>query len=129
MHTERRSASTVGPQPVLTSYTLCCDPVNSLVPESILKKRRTLEQVKAKRAAKVAAESVHRKKVRQIAFKSAEKYVKEYRQVSSPSSLYRHLGSSLSRSLTLNHSPSLDREAECAAASPGQEHGQLLRAG
>lgn len=51
------------------------------MPESILKKRRTLEQVKAKRAAKAAAEKVHRKKVRQIAFKSAEKYVKEYRQV------------------------------------------------
>jgi glycyl-tRNA synthetase alpha subunit len=54
----------------------------SLVPESILKKRRTLEQVKAKRAAKATAEKKHRKKVRQIAFKSAEKYVKEYRQVS-----------------------------------------------
>lgn len=53
------------------------------MPESILKKRRTLEQVKAKRAAKAAADKVHRKKVRQIAFKSAEKYVKEYRQVRS----------------------------------------------
>ncbi|KAF1772801.1 Cytochrome f large domain [Phytophthora cactorum] len=52
-----------------------------LVPESILKKRRTLEQVKAKRVAKAAADRVHRKKVRQIAFKSAEKYVKEYRQL------------------------------------------------
>lgn len=55
---------------------------NSLVPESILKKRRTVEQVKEKRAAKAVAEKTHRKKVRQIAFKSAEKYVKEYRQVS-----------------------------------------------
>lgn len=54
----------------------------SLVPESILKKRRTVEQVKEKRAAKAVAEKTHRKKVRQIAFKSAEKYVKEYRQVS-----------------------------------------------
>lgn len=54
----------------------------SLVPESLLKKRRTVEAVKAKRAAKAVAEKAHRKKVRQIAFKSAEKYVKEYRQVS-----------------------------------------------
>lgn len=57
-------------------------PSYSLVPESILKKRRTVEQVKEKRTAKAVAEKAHRKKVRQIAFKSAEKYVKEYRQVS-----------------------------------------------
>jgi hypothetical protein len=53
----------------------------SLVPESVLKKRRTLDAVKAKRAAKAQKDKAHRAKVRQIAFKSAEKYVKEYRQV------------------------------------------------
>ncbi|CCI48661.1 hypothetical protein ABG067_001415 [Albugo candida] len=52
-----------------------------LVPESILKKRRTIQQVKEKRAQKVASIRTHSKKVRQIAFKSAEKYVKEYRQM------------------------------------------------
>lgn len=52
-----------------------------LVPESVLKKRRTVEAVKAKRVAKAAQEKKHRKTVRQIAFKSAEKYVKEYRNV------------------------------------------------
>ena len=56
-------------------------PFYSLVPESILKKRRTLQQVKEKRVAKSVADKSHRKKVRQIAFKSAEKYIKEYRQV------------------------------------------------
>lgn len=65
---------------------------HSLVPESILKKRRTLEQVKAKRTAKAAADKVHRKKVRQIAFKSAEKYVKEYRQVRSHALILYHDG-------------------------------------
>jgi large subunit ribosomal protein L7e len=64
----------------------CC---YSLVPESILKKRRTLEQVKAKRTAKAAADKVHRKKVRQIAFKSAEKYIKEYRQLEKQSVILR----------------------------------------
>lgn len=63
-------------RPNLLTFASC-----SIVPESVLKKRRTVEQVKAKRAAKAVAEKVHRKKVRQIAFKSAEKYVKEYRQV------------------------------------------------
>ncbi|GAB9462888.1 60S ribosomal protein l7 [Globisporangium polare] len=60
-----------------------------LVPESILKKRRTVEQVKEKRAAKAVAEKTHRKKVRQIAFKSAEKYVKEYRQIEKQNVLLR----------------------------------------
>ncbi len=52
-----------------------------LVPESILKKRRTLEAVKIKKAEAGAAARKHRAKVKQIAFKSAEKYVKEYRMV------------------------------------------------
>ncbi|RLN20522.1 hypothetical protein BBJ28_00004208 [Nothophytophthora sp. Chile5] len=77
--------------PVLTFVcALICAPIPySLVPESILKKRRTLDQVKAKRAAKATANKVHRKKVRQIAFKSAEKYVKEYRQIEKQSVLLR----------------------------------------
>lgn len=50
-----------------------------LVPESVLKKRRTLDQIKAKRAALAQAEKKNRKVKRDIAFKSAEKYVKEYR--------------------------------------------------
>lgn len=60
-----------------------------LVPESVLKKRRTVEQVKAKRAAKALKAKDHRKKVRQVAFKSAEKYVKEYRQMEKQSVLLR----------------------------------------
>jgi len=53
----------------------------SLVPESILKKRRTLQDVQAKRAAATKKQKDHRAVVRSIAFKSAEKYVKEYRQI------------------------------------------------
>jgi len=54
---------------------------NVLVPESILKKRRTLQAVKAKKAEAGVAARKHRAKVAQIAFKSAEKYVKEYRNI------------------------------------------------
>lgn len=61
----------------------------SLIPESILKKRRTLDEVKAKRAHKIAAERKQRKQSRQIAFKSAEKYVKEYRQMEKQNILLR----------------------------------------
>ncbi|KAF0727544.1 hypothetical protein Ae201684_014372 [Aphanomyces euteiches] len=61
----------------------------SLVPESILKKRRTLEAVKAKKVEAVAATKKHAHKVRQIAFKSAEKYVKEYRQIEKQNVLLR----------------------------------------
>jgi 60S ribosomal protein uL30 len=60
-----------------------------LVPESVLKKRRTIEQVKAKRNAKSVALKTHRKKVRQIAFKSAEKYVKEYRAMEKQNTILR----------------------------------------
>lgn len=59
------------------------------MPESILKKRRTVEEVKAKRVAKGLKEKAHRAKVRQIAFKSAEKYVKEYRQIEKTNVLLR----------------------------------------
>uniref|UniRef100_A0A4W5KKR4 Uncharacterized protein n=1 Tax=Hucho hucho TaxID=62062 RepID=A0A4W5KKR4_9TELE len=45
------------------------------------KKRRTLEAVKTKKAEASVASKKHRAQVRQIAFKSAEKYVKEYRAV------------------------------------------------
>ncbi|RLO02761.1 hypothetical protein DYB28_000094 [Aphanomyces astaci] len=60
-----------------------------LVPESILKKRRTLEVVKAKKAEAVVAAKKHSLKVKQIAFKSAEKYVKEYRSIEKQNVLLR----------------------------------------
>ena len=53
----------------------------SAVPENVLKKRRTLQEVKATRQRKAAAAKVSRKAKRKQAFKSAEKYVQEYRQM------------------------------------------------
>jgi 60S ribosomal protein uL30 len=50
------------------------------VPESVLKKRRTLETIKAERTARLAAEAKAKKANRALIFKRAEKYVKEYRQ-------------------------------------------------
>jgi len=49
------------------------------VPESFLKKRKTLDEIKAQRAAKKADEKKAKKATRRIQFKNAEKYVKEYR--------------------------------------------------
>lgn len=49
------------------------------VPESVLKKRKTLEELAAKSQAKKASEKVSRKKNRREIFKRAEKYVKEYK--------------------------------------------------
>jgi len=49
------------------------------VPESLLKKRKTLDEIKAKRDA-ARTETIKKKKAdRKIIFKRAEKYVKEYR--------------------------------------------------
>lgn len=48
-------------------------------PESYLKKRATLADIRAKRAARVANAKKHKKVVRSEIFKRAEKYVKEYR--------------------------------------------------
>lgn len=50
------------------------------VPESVLKKRRSLQEIKATRAAKAAASKLSRKAKRKTAFKSAEKYVVEYQK-------------------------------------------------
>lgn len=50
------------------------------VPEAVLKKRRTLQEVKAARLSKAAAAKVSRRAKRKQAFKSAEKYVQEYRK-------------------------------------------------
>jgi len=50
------------------------------VPESVLKKRRTLEQIKAARNERLAKETKAKKVNRAAIFKRAEKYVKEYRQ-------------------------------------------------
>jgi len=50
-------------------------------PESILKKRRTVEARNAAATAAALKRKVHRKKMRGKAFKSAEKYVKEYKQM------------------------------------------------
>jgi large subunit ribosomal protein L7e len=49
------------------------------VPESLLKKRKTLEEIKAKRSAKQAELKKTKKDSRKIIFKRAESYVKEYR--------------------------------------------------
>jgi len=55
--------------------------VQTLVPESVLKKRRTLEEIQAKKAADaVVAKKASRAKKGQI-FRRAEKYVKEYKQM------------------------------------------------
>ena len=56
------------------SFSLC-----SKIPESFLKKRKTLDEIKAKREA-ARTEQVKKNKVqRKVIFKRAEKYVKEYR--------------------------------------------------
>jgi large subunit ribosomal protein L7e len=50
------------------------------VPESVLKKRKSLAELRAHRATKATEKAVKLKKARKIQFKRAEKYVKEYRQ-------------------------------------------------
>lgn len=50
------------------------------VPESVLKKRRTQEAIKAKRAAAAVAQRRRSKAQRKEYFKRAEKYVQEYKQ-------------------------------------------------
>lgn len=50
------------------------------VPESVLKKRRTQEAIKAKRAAAAVAQRKRMKAARKEYFKRAEKYVREYKQ-------------------------------------------------
>jgi large subunit ribosomal protein L7e len=49
-------------------------------PESFLKKRKTLEEIKAKRAVAKAEKKKKTRQTRRLIFKRAEKYVKEYRQ-------------------------------------------------
>merc|ERR1712054_76707 len=49
------------------------------VPESVLKKRKTQEKIQADKQAAAATEKQARKTKRVAAYKSAEKYVKEYR--------------------------------------------------
>jgi len=49
------------------------------VPESFLKKRKTVEAIKAQRAAAALVKKQEAKKKRKVIFKRAEKYVKEYR--------------------------------------------------
>lgn len=51
------------------------------MPESVLKKRRTAQQVQVKRDEDKVALKKKRKESKVIAFKSAERYVKEYRQI------------------------------------------------
>lgn len=50
------------------------------VPESVLKRRKTQEAIKAKRAAATTKIAKKRTQVRKDIFKKAEKYVKEYRE-------------------------------------------------
>jgi len=49
------------------------------VPESVLKKRKTLNEIRARRAAAAAFTAKKNKVTRGVIFKRAEKYVKEYR--------------------------------------------------
>ena len=49
-------------------------------PESILKKRATLEHIKAKRAERAAEAQKEQSGLRKVYFAHAEKYVKEYRE-------------------------------------------------
>ncbi|KAJ3410513.1 60S ribosomal protein L7 [Chytridiales sp. JEL 0842] len=49
------------------------------VPESVLKKRKTLEKIQADRAAKLVESKKANKAKRKVIFKRAEQYVKEYR--------------------------------------------------
>ncbi|KAJ3009715.1 UNVERIFIED_CONTAM: 60S ribosomal protein L7 [Siphonaria sp. JEL0065] len=61
-------------------YRRAASPVRkTVVPESILKKRKTLEKVNADRAAKAVQTKKDNKAKRQVIFKRAEQYVKEYR--------------------------------------------------
>jgi len=53
---------------------------SAAVPESQLKKRKTVEALKAKQAVKKIADRKARKVQRRVIFKRAESYVKEYRQ-------------------------------------------------
>jgi len=66
---------------VVVGFDRSHDSTSALVPESVLKKRRTAEEVESKRAIAKAAEKKHRREAKVIAFKSAERYVKEYRQI------------------------------------------------
>lgn len=50
------------------------------VPESVLKKRKSIEAIKAKKAETGAKKKKSRSKSRKLLFHKAEKYVKEYRQ-------------------------------------------------
>lgn len=51
------------------------------VPETLLKKRKHLERVKAERAAAAILKKSKNKKLRKTVFKRAEQYVKEYRNM------------------------------------------------
>merc|ERR1711898_44321 len=51
------------------------------VPESVLKKRKTLEKIKADRLEKALAIKKDSKKARKAIFKKAEAYVKEYKNM------------------------------------------------
>ncbi|KJE89066.1 ribosomal protein L7 [Capsaspora owczarzaki ATCC 30864] len=51
------------------------------VPESLLKKRKTAEKLKAERAVRAAKQVKARRAQRKVIFKRAESYVKEYRQI------------------------------------------------
>lgn len=57
----------------------CSKQAPAPVPESLLKKRKTLEEIKSAREAKNVALKKKRKVNRKEIFKRAEKYVKEYR--------------------------------------------------
>merc|ERR1711964_723616 len=64
------------------------------VPETLLKKRKTLEKVKADRAAARLNQKKALKSKRKVIFKRAEKYVKEYRALERDEIRYKRIAKS-----------------------------------
>jgi len=73
------TAAAAAPAPAASASAASAGPVP--VPESFLKKRKTIEEVKAKRQAAASKLTKKRRTSRRLIFKKAEKYVKEYRAV------------------------------------------------
>ncbi|KAH9900419.1 60S ribosomal protein L7 [Xylariomycetidae sp. FL2044] len=68
-------------QPALYSYTTISVPTKDqvMVPETLLKKRKSQEKARAEKSAAVEKQKKANKEKRGVIFKRAEKYVKEYR--------------------------------------------------
>merc|ERR1712023_89674 len=78
----------MGPLRLPRPFTLA---MSTKVPEHVLKKRKSLEQLQAAHQTKVAAQKKAAKAQRKVVFKRAEKYVKEYRSMDKQLVRLRHL--------------------------------------